>query len=178
MADVYERESVGVAARRKTIPRTWPQARFVVLIDYTVGGTDTTRRMASLCQNVHGFRVIYCPWWLSVHRYCIAIQLVRQRQSIPTQARRELPQSATHLCMVMFVIYFCLFSHFSLGTNFFRKNTKYADMGSPFEVRARSVQCGARGGPPRFFSSGVVRTIALVSVEEALFCTIVPLAHR
>ena len=71
--------------------------------------------------------------------------------------------------------YFVLFRTFHFVRAFFEKTlmtpTREARPDTVVEVLARPMHSGTRGGRSVFFSAGVDKTISLVSVRAALFCT-------
>ena len=81
------------------------------------------------------------------------------------------------ICTRMFVkfSYFCQllssYEHFSAKHQVL--GTHEARPGTLVEVSARSAHSGARGGRSKSFPAGVDKTISLVLVREATFCTYV-----
>ena len=97
-------------------------------------------------------------------------------------AATTVPSSSAHDVENMYVYSYIFlsilrtFANFSLCTSSFRQNTKYSDTGSPaghigLGLSAIRALWSAWRALKRFFPAGVDKTISLVSVREALFCT-------
>ena len=98
-------------------------------------------------------------------------------------AARHLFSITTHLPIRMFVKFSYLCQLFSSYKALFGKppnaRAYEARLDRLVEVSARSVHSGARGRRSKFFfPAGVDKTISLVSIREAFFCTYVPLKCR
>ncbi|CAN0575855.1 unnamed protein product, partial [Laminaria digitata] len=85
-------------------------------------------------------------------------------------------RTSFYIYVYVYLSNFRTFSNFSLRTSTFRRNTRYPDTVSPAGLIGQGLGAiraiwSAWRALKVFFPAGVHKTISLVSVREALFCT-------